>query len=290
MNIKFLLPLPVCALTALLCLPTSGSAQSILLSAGNFTLLGGTAITSNGDSGTIISGNVGLSPGATTGITGFPPAIVTAGEIIATGSVTGQARTDLIKAEAGLAGMPSTANESSVDLGGLTLLPGVYTFSSTASLNGALTLDANGQNNAYWVFQIGTALTTAAGASVTVINPGSNGGSDDGIFWDAGSAITFGATNQIEGNYLAGTSITFGNGTAGSGRALALAGITLDNNQLNALGGPGGSDWTGGLTYDLSGNVVPNVPEPAAVLWLTPLSAIGFAIWRRRSATDRSVA
>jgi len=251
---------PLVTLTALLCAPVTGSAQSILLSAGNFAVLGGTFIASSGTVGTdIISGNVGLSPGATSSITGFPPAVVTGGgAIIATGPVTGQARLDLMNATVGLAGMPSNENLSNTDLGGLTLGPGVYTFDGAATLNGALVLDAQGQNNAFWVFQIGTSLTTSAGSTVTVINAGTNGGSDDGIFWEAGTSITLGANNQLMGNYLSGTSITFGGTTSGGGRALALAGVSLDDNVVNSRGGPSGGDWTGGLMYDASGNVVPD--------------------------------
>ena len=257
MTTKRTSPLPILALASLIFSPVTGFAQSILLSAGNFTLLGGTAITSTGVVGTTIrNGNVGLAPGATTGITGFPPAVIVGGAIIATGSVTGQARLDLITASVGLAGMPSNANMSSVDLGGKTLAPGVYTFNAAASLNGALVLDAQGRNNVAWVFQIGTALTTSINSSVIIINPGSNGGKDDGIFWNAGSAVVVGANNQIAGNYLAGTSITFGSIDSGGGRALALAGISLDNDIIDATGGLAGSDYTGGLRYNPSGAVV----------------------------------
>lgn len=257
MKLPQLMTLPAVALVALLCSPAHGNAQSILLSAGDFTLLGGTAITSTGTVGTTIrNGNVGLSPGATTGITGFPPAVIVGGSIIATGGVTAQARLDLIRASVGLAGMPSNANMSTVDLGGTTLAPGVYTFNGAASLNGALTLDAQGQNNVAWVFQIGTALTTSLNSTVTFINLGSNGGSDIGLFWNAGSAVTIGANNQFAGNYLAGTSIVIGGLSYGGGRALALAGITLDTNVVNARGGLAGGDFSGGLKYDLTGAVV----------------------------------
>lgn len=249
--------LPVVALVALLCAPPTGFAQSILLTAGNFTLLGGTAITSTGVVGTNIrNGNVGLSPGATSGITGFPPAVITNGAIVATGQVTAQARLDLITASVGLAGMASTANMSNVDLGGKTLSAGVYTFNGAASQNGALVLDAQGQNNVAWVFQIGTALTTSINSTVTFINLGSNGGSDLGVFWNAGSAVTIGANNQFAGNYLAGTSIVLGSLGSVNGRALALAGVSLDNVVVNARGGPAGGDYTGGLKYSLSGAVV----------------------------------
>jgi sugar lactone lactonase YvrE len=268
MTIKNLFPLPVVALAALLCAPASGFARSILLTAGNFTLLGGTAITSSGVSGTTIgNGNVGLSPGATSGITGFPPAVITGGgAIISTGLVTGQARLDLITASVGLAGMASNVTMSNVDLGGKTLAPGVYTFNAAAGQTGALTLDAQGKNNVFWVFQIGTALTTSVNSTVTVINLGSNGGSDDAVFWNAGSAINIGANNVIVGNYLSGTSIVFGSTTSGGGRALALAGVTLNDNAINSHGGPAGSDWTGGLVYAPSGNVVlAEFPSPSCI-------------------------
>ncbi len=265
--IKNLFPLPAVALAALLCAPAPGFARSVLLTAENFTILGGTAITSTGVVGTTIkNGNVGLAPGATSGITGFPPAVVTGGAIISTGLVTGQARLDLITAEVSLAGMASNANMSNIDLGGKTLAPGVYTFAAAAGQTGALTLDAQGKNNVSWVFQIGTALTTSINSSVTVINLGTNGGSDDAIYWNAGSAITFGANNAIAGNYLAGTSIIFGSTTSGSGRALALAGVSLDQNVIDAHGGPAGSDWTGGLAIGPGGVAGPSLlPAPSCI-------------------------
>lgn len=259
MNLHHFLSLPVAVLTALVCVPTAGFAQTILRTAGNFALLGGTAITSTGVTGTnIVNGNVGLSPGATSGISGFPPAVITGGGgIVATGAVTAQARLDLITASVALAGMPSNVNMSNVNLGGTTLAPGVYTFNAAATLTGALVLDAQGQNNVAWVFQIGTSLTTAINSSVKFINLGSNGGTDLGVFWNAGSAINVGGNNQIAGNYLAGTSITFGGVTSGGGRALALAGISLDNNTVNTRGGPGGGDLAGGLVFNASGDAVP---------------------------------
>jgi len=268
MNIKQLIPLPVVVLAAMYCAPAAGFAQSVLLTAGNFALLGGTAITSTGTTGTnIITGNVGLSPGATSGITGFPPAVITGGgAIIATGAATAQARLDLITASVALARMPSSVNMSNVNLGGTTLTPGVYTFSAAAALNGTLVLDAQGQNNVAWVFQVGTSLTTAINSSVKFINLGSNGGSDLGVFWDVGSAITIGANNTIAGNYLAGTSISFSSTTSGGARALALAGISLDNNTVNAKGGPAGGDLSGGLVYNASGAAVPVGPAAGGVV------------------------
>jgi sugar lactone lactonase YvrE len=267
MTIKNLFPLPVVALAALLCAPAPGFARSVLLTAENFTILGGTAVTSSGVAGTTIkNGNIGLAPGATSGITGFPPAVVTGGAIISTGLVTGQARLDLITAEVSLAGMAANADMSNIDLGGKTLAPGVYKFTGAAGQTGALVLDAKGKNNVFWVFQIATALTTSINSSVTVINLGSNGGSDDAIYWNAGSAINIGGNNAIAGNYLSGTSISFGTTTSGSGRALALAGVSLDQNVIDAHGGPAGSDWTGGLAIGSGGVAAPSLlPSPSCI-------------------------
>jgi len=268
MTIKNLFPLPVVALAALLCAPAPGFARSILLTAQNFTLLGGTAITSTGVAGTTIkNGNIGLAPGATSAITGFPPAVVTGGAIIITGTATSQARLDLMTAQVSLAGMAANADMSNIDLGGKTLAPGVYKFTGAAGQTGALVLDAQGKNNVFWVFQIATALTTSINSSITVINLGTNGGSDDGIYWNAGSAINIGGNNAIAGNYLAGTSISFGTTTSGSGRALALAGVSLDQTVIDAHGGPAGSDWTGGLVLGAPGSppVLAQFPSPSCI-------------------------
>ena len=287
--------LPLAALTALFSITTVSGAGSILGSAGDFTLLGGSAITATATAGTVISnGNIGLSPTATTAITGFAVgpgggnAVIINGSIISTGLATAQARTDFTTAATGLAAMTPAANLTGHDMGGMTLLSGVYHFDDAAALTGSLILDAQGRNNAFWVFQIGTTLTTAAYSSITVINFGSNAGADLGLFWNVGAAISIGASNDLAGNYISGTSITLGNASSGSGRMLALAGISLDNNQLNTFGGPAGGDWTGGLAYNISGNVAA-VPEPSAVLWLIPLGALGFAFWQRSARKGRDI-
>jgi hypothetical protein len=121
------------------------------------------------------------------------------------------------------------------DLGGLTLTPGVYTFSSSAQLTGALTLDAQNDPEAQWVFQIGSALTTASNSSVVSIN--NRGQPLCNIFWQVGSSATLGTTTAFEGHILALTSITLNNGsTILNGSALARNGaVTLDNNRINNI-------------------------------------------------------
>jgi hypothetical protein len=261
------------------------SAQSILKTAGNYSALASQAITVAGAGFTLKNGNVGLYPAATSNITGFPPGTVsgttllgTAAAIIATGGANQQAEADLLVAANGLAAMPLTANDSNVDMANLgPLPPGVYKFDAAATLTGALVLDAQGHNNVAWVFQFGTGLTTAVNSSVTVINPGSNGGSDDGIFWNAATgAIVIGDNNTVLGNYIAYTSISFTGSTLllgnGGARFLALnAAVTFAGpGSVNALGGAGGGDWTGGLT--LNGSTV--VPTTSAAPVITsPVNA-----------------
>ena len=102
-------------------------------------------------------------------------------------------------------------------------------------------------------------------STVTFINLGSNGGNDLGLFWNAGTAINIGDNNTILGNYLAGTAISFTGSTAtlgnGGARALSLAGVSFAGPAtINALGGPGGGDWDGGLMYNGLGQLVPIPP------------------------------
>jgi autotransporter-associated beta strand protein len=249
--------------------PQAASAQTVLLSADEFSVLGGTGITVAGTGYTFTNGNIGLSPGATTGITGFPPATIAGNTrsgsvagIVSTGGVTQQAMADLMTAQGALTAMSSNVNLSDRDLGGVgALFSGVYTFNTSAALTGALILDANFQNSAAWVFNMGTTLITAAKSSVQFINLGTNGGSDLGLFWNAGTAITVGDNNTILGNYLAGTSISFSGSTntngSGGSRALAQAGVTFAGpGAMNTLGGPVGNDWDGGLKYNALGQLV----------------------------------
>ena len=290
MKIQSFLTFPVVAFSALLGFSATTSAQ-ILLSADNFAVLGGTGSVTNAGT-TAITGNVGSS----TSVTGFPPGTITVNGSPATpitGGPTVQAQLDLIKAENGLSGMASTANESGTDLGGLTLLPGVYTFDTAAALDGTLTLNANNQSNAVWVFQINTALTTGISSAVILENA-LNGGSGDGIYWDAKTAITIGTNSSTLGNYLAGTSITLnGNDSGIGGRYLAQAGVTITTaSSLNSTGDAGHDGYDAGLMYNGTGQVVPSVavPEPAAFLWLAPLAAMGLALCRPRSVRNKIVA
>ena len=130
-----------------------------------------------------------------------------------------QAQNDATTAYNTLATLPCTATIPG-DLGGMTLTPGVYCSTSSMGLTGAVTL--NGQNDpaARFVFKVGSALTTASGASVNVIN----GAQACNIFWQVGSSATLGTGTSFLGTVIAFTSVTINTGTTVSGRTIARNG------------------------------------------------------------------
>ncbi|MBP6716376.1 MAG: DUF3494 domain-containing protein, partial [Acidobacteria bacterium] len=217
--------LTVCALV--LCAVTVASAQTAptLGAAQSFAILGGSTITNTGS--TTVTGDVGLSPG--TAVTGFPPGIVVSGTIQAANAQAQAAKNALTTAYNSLTGQACTQDLTGQNLGGLTLTPGVYCFSTTAQLTGTLTLNAQGNSNAVFIFKIGSALTTASGSSVVVINSGSL----CNVFWQVGSSATLGTASSMAGTIMAQTSITLTTGASINGRAFARDGaVTLDTNSV----------------------------------------------------------
>lgn len=192
--------------------------------ASGFAVLAGSTVTSTG--ATVVSGDLGVSPG--TAVTGFLPGVVV-GTIHAGDAVAAQAASDATVAYNNLAGQACNTNLSGQDLGGLTLTPGVYCFSSSAQLTGTLTLDGQGDPNAVFVFQIGSTLTTASGSSVALLN----GANACTTFFQVGSSATLGSGTAFAGNILALASITLTSGASLSGRALALTGaVSLASNRV----------------------------------------------------------
>ena len=203
--------------------PTLGTAQS-------FAVLGGSTVTNTGP--TVITGDLGVSPGSA--ITGFPPGTVVAGTTHANDAVAAQAQLATTTAYNSLAGQAcNTTFNVPTDLGGMTLVPGVYCFSSSAGLTGTLTLDAGGNPNAVWVFKTVSTLITASNSSVLLIN----GGQPCNVFWQVGSSATINAAGggTMVGTIIAKAGVTFstvGNTTITTlnGRALGLnASVTLVN-------------------------------------------------------------
>jgi cysteine-rich repeat protein len=202
--------------------------QTVLGTLQSFAVLGGSTVTNTGS--TVVQGNLGVDPGLS--ITGFPPGHVTDGAIHAGDAVTLLAQADLTAAYVTLASDMPTMDLTGQDLGGLTLKPGVYHFSSSAQLTGTLTLDALGDPSAIFVFQIGSTLTTATNSRVVVLN----GAGDCNVFWQVGSSATLGTTTSFKGNILALTSITLDTGATVSGRILARNGaVTMDTNAVSML-------------------------------------------------------
>ena len=226
-------------------LASSAQAATVPLgTADSFAVLAGSTVTNTGPS--VISGDLGLSPG--TAVTGFPPGTVNAGTIHAADAVAGQAKADLVTGYNDAAGRPSTATISA-DLAGRTLTPGVYTSASSLGLSGDLTLDAQGDPNAVFVFQAGSTLTAGSASRVLLVG----GAQPCNVFWQVGSSATIGTSSAFVGNILALTSISMTTGATLNGRALARNGaVTLDTNTITkatcaaATTPPAGSPGGGG--------------------------------------------
>jgi hypothetical protein len=202
-----------------------GGTQPVALcpNIGAFSVLAGSTVTNTGS--TVVSGDVGVSPG--TAVTGFPPGLA-GGTIHIADGAAGLAQATLTAGyidAAGRSGGTSVAG----DLVGQTLTAGVYKSTSSLANSGDVTLDAQGNSDAVFIFQISSTLTTGSGSHIVL----ANGAKACNVFWQVGSSATLGTNSVFKGNILALTSITITTGVNLEGRALARNGaVTLDTDVI----------------------------------------------------------
>ena len=233
--------------------PAAAQSPVNLGTASPFVVLGGSTVTNTGPS--VLNGDLGVAPG--TALVGFGLPAVVNGATHANDGVAMNAKSDLTTAYNVAAGQPVLpANDlTGTDLGNRTLNAGAYRYTSSAQLTGALTLDAEGDPNAQFVFEIASTLTTASASSVVLIN----GASPCNVYWQVGSSATLGSTTAFKGNLMALTSISLNNGATVIGRLLARNGqISLINNVLDrsncGTGSGSGGGGTGGGGNGGTGN------------------------------------
>ena len=202
-----------------------GPAPVLLGTADGFAVLAGSTITNTGTS--VITGDLGLHPG--TAVTGFPPGTVNGAQHV-TDAVAQQAKTDLTTAYHDAAGRPFICDVAARRRRA-NAHAGVYRTGAVASLGltGNLTLDAQGDPRAVFIFQIESTLITATDSSVSLIN----GAQACNVFWQVGSSATLGTRTAFQGNILALTSISVNDGVTVDGRLLARNGaVTLINDTV----------------------------------------------------------
>lgn len=252
MNIKQLSSLVAVAIAALA--PSVGAQTMVNLgSASTFAVLAGTSITSTG--ATTLNGDLGVSPGATVTET---PTMEVDGTRHVNDSTASAAQLALTSAYNDAASQtPTFSLGAAYDLGGETRLPGVYNSSGSFAVTGILTLDAQSDPNAVWIFQAGSTLTTATNSQILLIN----GAQAANVFWQVGSSATLNTSSQFAGNVLALTSITLTSGASVDGRILARNGT---------------------VTFDTNTVTVPTaIPEPSTYAILVGLAALATVMVRR---------
>ena len=215
----------------------------------SFSVLAGSTITNIGP--TTMSGDLGLSPG--TSVTGAPQVL---GQTHVDDAVAIGAKSSLTTAFNDAASRPSTGS-AGADRAGQSFLPGVRTASSSLLLSsGAVTLNAQGDPNAVFIFQIGTTLTTGSATKVLLIN----GAQACNVFWEVGSSATLGTGTQFVGTIMAGESITAGTASTIEGRLLAqTAAVTLESNTIttSACASQTGGEHEGGTPEETKGTPTP---------------------------------
>jgi hypothetical protein len=208
----------------------------------------GNTVNALGAPHTTLRGDLGVN--ASTQPTGFPPGVVTG--TIRVGAPAAPAYADLIAAYNNVAGQTG-GSALAGDLAGVTLAPGLYSAAGAVADTGTVTLDAAGNPNAVFIFQVGGALNMAAGAQVALID----GAQASHVFWQVNGAAAIGANATFAGTLMALDAIAVGAGTEFNGRALALNGaISLNSDEFYSA--PPVVTITGGATA-ITNNSTPTI-------------------------------
>jgi hypothetical protein len=214
-----------------------GANASVGLGSGaSFSVLAGSTVTNTGP--TTMFGDLGLSPGSS--VTGAPHVL---GQTHVDDAVAIAAKNNLTTAYNDAASRPSSGS-AGTDLAGQTFLPGVRTASSSLLLSsGAVILDAQGDPNAVFIFQIGSTLITGSNTTVQLIN----GAQACNVFWQVGSSATLGTGTTFVGTIMASETITANTAATIHGRLLAQAGaVNLDTNTITTSSCPSSESGSGG--------------------------------------------
>jgi hypothetical protein len=221
----------------------AGSAQAAtapvgLGSAASFSVLAGSTVTNTGP--TTMFGDLGLDPGSA--ITGAPHAL---GATHIDDGVALSAKNALTVGYTDAAGRPAT-QLASADLSGQSFTPGVYDASSSLLFSaGNVTLNAQGDPNAVFIFQVGSSMTTGSATHVLL----TNGAQPCNVFWQIGASATLGTNSVFAGTVMALTTITANTGATLDGRLLARNGaVNLDTNTITTSTCAAGSGGTSGTT------------------------------------------
>ncbi|MGB4586188.1 MAG: ice-binding family protein [Rectinemataceae bacterium] len=223
--------------------PPAGPEKVILGTAGNYAILAETGITTTGV--TSITGDIAVSPITAAAMTGFDPLTMDTTNTFATSSlVIGKiyafnyadptpatlttAIADKLAAYNDAAGRlnPDFTAEGGGEIGGMTLLPGLYNWTTGVSITTDVTL--NGAANDVWIFQIGGGMTQAATAQVLM----TGGASPGNVFWQVTGAVALAANSHMEGTVLSAGAISLAAGATVDGRLLSQTAVTLDANTI----------------------------------------------------------
>jgi hypothetical protein len=206
-------------------MPVSGTQLRVDLGAADsFAVLAGSGITNTGVT-TATGTAVDFGSAPTVAFTGEDQVYTTGIKYTSLDPAVTAAQESRVLAYEEAASNPVTTIDT--ELGGATLLPGVYSATSgELQITGTLTLDANNDPNAMWIFQAGSTLVTAASSEVKIINDGD----PSNVTWLVGSSATLGVASVFTGSILAQASITANTGAAIYGSLLAGAAVTLDSN------------------------------------------------------------